>query len=376
MKLILDDRSDSYRFAPLTLTRPVSELRTGILTNSERFQRLIPGADISYRTLPYLQEKFPLEESKDALSVSATLIPNKAFITALLELRDDQVLLKGETWLAQKGTGSEKVFFEEELIILQNRWDLFQKNGEILAQDFELLTRNRASEKLSASNTLIGDPTRLFIEEGAKVEAAVINVNEGPVYIGKNAEVMEGSLIRGALALGEHATLKLGTKVYGATSIGPHCKVGGEVSNVIFQGYSNKGHDGFLGNSLIGEWCNLGADTNCSNLKNNYGNIRTYSYEAGREVQTDLTFMGLSMGDHSKCGINTMFNTASVVGVCANIFGADFPPKFIPSFTWGTADRYDPERAFESISNMMARRGKTLGEADRNILHFLFEQGK
>jgi UDP-N-acetylglucosamine diphosphorylase/glucosamine-1-phosphate N-acetyltransferase len=198
-----------------------------------------------------------------------------------------------------------------------------------------LITANRISEKLSKTNTLIGNSSLLFIEPGAKVEASILNTTTGPIYIGKDAEIMEGSVVRGPLAMCEHSALKLGTKVYGASTLGPHCKVGGEINNVVMQAYSNKGHEGFLGNSVIGEWCNLGADTNTSNLKNNYGAVSTYSYETKKEEKTNVQFMGLTMGDHSKCGINTMFNTATVVGVSCNIYGGDFPAKFIPSFSWG-----------------------------------------
>jgi UDP-N-acetylglucosamine diphosphorylase/glucosamine-1-phosphate N-acetyltransferase len=246
-----------------------------------------------------------------------------------------------------------------ELIVLENRWDLFQLNGSVLKADFDLLTVGRKSQTLSTSNTVIGDPSLIFLEEGASVEACILNTKEGPIYVGKNAEIMEGSVVRGPLALCESAGLKLATKVYGPTTLGPHCKVGGEVNNVIFQAYSNKGHDGFLGNSVVGEWCNLGADTNSSNLKNNYSNVSAYSYETQKIEKTDVQFMGLIMGDHSKCGINTMFNTATVVGVSANIYGADFPDKMIESFVWGGASGFVPfklDKAIEVAQAMMARR--------------------
>jgi UDP-N-acetylglucosamine diphosphorylase/glucosamine-1-phosphate N-acetyltransferase len=254
---------------------------------------------------------------------------------------------------------------------LENRWDLFQKNDLVLKADFELITSGRKSQKLSKSNTVIGSSELIFLEEGALAEASILNTTNGPIYIGKDAEIMEGSIVRGPLGMSEHSALKLGTKIYGATTLGPHCKVGGEVNNSVFQAYSNKGHEGFVGNSLIGEWCNLGADTNTSNLKNNYGNVSTYSYETEKEEKTNVQFMGLTMGDHSKCGINTMFNTATVVGVSCNIYGADFPPKFISSFSWGGSAGFVPfkfEKAVEYANNMMERRGLKLSEEEVEIL--------
>jgi UDP-N-acetylglucosamine diphosphorylase/glucosamine-1-phosphate N-acetyltransferase len=235
------------------------------------------------------------------------------------------------------------------------------------------LTKNRVSQKLSESNRLIGSEDNLFIEEGASIEGAILNTNFGPLYVGKYAEIMEGTVIRGPLALCDHAVLKLSTKVYGATTIGPYCKVGGEVNNVVFQAYSNKGHDGFLGNSVVGEWCNLGADTNTSNLKNNYGNVSVYCYKSSQEIETNTQFMGLTMGDHSKCGINTMFNTGTVVGVSCNIFGGDFPDKYIRSFSWGgkelTAFKFD--KAIDYANNMMNRRGLSLSNEEVEILAFI-----
>jgi UDP-N-acetylglucosamine diphosphorylase/glucosamine-1-phosphate N-acetyltransferase len=247
-------------------------------------------------------------------------------------------------------------------------------NEEVLIQDFDLLTNNRKSQKISKTNKLIGDSKFIFIEEGAIIEGAILNTTTGPIYIGHNAEIMEGSLIRGPFALCDNSTLKLGTKVYGASTIGPHCKIGGEISNVIFQSFSNKGHDGFIGNSVIGEWCNLGAGTNSSNLKNNYGEISSYSYEKLAEVETKQQFMGLFMGDHSKSAINTLFNTASVVGVSVTVFGADFPPKFIPSFSWGFSQpfvEFKFEKAIEAANNMMERRSLSLSEVDVKILNYL-----
>lgn len=374
MKILLHDNGLHARFAPLTLTRPLGDVRMGIMTNSERWKLISPEADIFFETESYLTSKFPSTNESD-LHINAGLIPNEEVAAAILNLGENDQLWFGDTWLAKKGIGSNKVNFTGEApLIITQRWHLYQMNDVALRSDFNLITAGRNSKKLSSTNTVIGDSSMIFLEEGAVVEAAILNTKTGPIYVGKDAEIMEGSVVRGPLAMCEHSALKLSAKVYGATTLGPHCKVGGEVNNVVFQAYSNKGHDGFLGNALIGEWCNLGADTNTSNLKNNYGNVSTYSYEAGAEVKTDIQFMGVCMGDHSKCGINTMFNTATVVGVSSNIYGAGFPDKYVPSFSWGGADETVPfrfDKAVEYANNMMARRGLQLTEAEIAILRHI-----
>lgn len=379
MKINLNDNGLHLRFAPLSLTRPIGNLRMGIFTNDERWRAYLAAfnvdstVEIGFSTEKYLQGKFPKVEN--AIEVNATLIPNEEVVAAVLQLEEDSTLLAGNTWIAKSGAGTRKItFMGAEPIGLEHRWDLFQKNEAVLIQDFQLITANRISEKLSKTNTLIGNSSLLFIEPGAKVEASILNTTTGPIYIGKDAEIMEGSVVRGPLAMCEHSALKLGTKVYGASTLGPHCKVGGEINNVVMQAYSNKGHEGFLGNSVIGEWCNLGADTNTSNLKNNYGAVSTYSYETKKEEKTNVQFMGLTMGDHSKCGINTMFNTATVVGVSCNIYGGDFPAKFIPSFSWGGSAGLVPfkfDKAVEYANNMMNRRGLALSEEEVEILRKL-----
>ncbi|MFN5418401.1 MAG: GlmU family protein [Flavobacteriia bacterium] len=376
MNLVLCDAGKHLRFAPLTLTRPVGDLRVGIFTNTERWKFYVPSAEIFFETEDYLTTKFPLT-SKDDVKINACVIPNAQVVEAVLALKDGEELFAGDTWIAKKGLVlTEKVQYTDAVFVLENRWDIFEKNGAILQADFDALTKNRKNQQISSSNTIIGDINNIFLEEGASVEASILNAKTGPIYVGKHAEVMEGSIIRGPFALCEHAGTKLGTKVYGPTTIGPHCKIGGEVSNVVFQAYSNKGHDGFLGNSVIGEWCNLGADTNSSNLKNNYSKVNAYSYETGEIEKTSLQFMGLVMGDHSKCGINTMFNTATVVGVSANIYGGDFPDKYIPSFSWGGSDgfvKFDKNKAIQAASAMMGRRGVSFTEGDQAIFDFLSE---
>ena len=374
MKLLLDDNGLHLRFAPLTLTRPVAELRWGILTNAERWKFWLPEADIFFGTEAYLQTKYPASDAIDRV-VNAAIVPTEEIAGAVVAMENDQALIVGDTWIARTGNAGQRLLFRgQEPLHLHQRWDLYKQNDEAIVADFFMLTAGRASQLLSDSNTVIGDESLIFLEEGATVEASVLNTTAGPIYIGKNAEIMEGCLVRGPFSLGEHAVLKMGAKIYGATTIGPHCKVGGEVSNCIFAGYSNKGHDGFLGNSLVGEWCNFGADSNTSNLKNNYGSIRTYSYETGSETETGEQFMGLTMGDHSKCGINTMFNTATVVGVSCNIYGGGFPDKFIPSFSWGGSDGLEVfklEKAEEAANAMMGRRSLQLTEGDRQIFNYL-----
>lgn len=370
MKIQLHDNGLHLELAPLTLLKPVGTLRMGILTFEERWEEFFPDASFSFATEAYLQVKYPLENEVD-LSLPANIIPNEDLVATLQALPENTALYQGDIWLGTKGKAVDKMQFKgEEVVAITKRWHLFQKNDTVLKSDFQLLTEGMDSEKLSETVTVIGDRNLVFLEPGAKAEACVLNTTEGPIYLGEDAEIMEGSLVRGPLALCEHAALKMGAKIYGATTIGPHCKVGGEVGNSVFQGYSNKGHDGFVGNSLIGEWCNLGADTNTSNLKNNYSNIRSYNYALGKEEQTDLQFMGLTMGDHSKCGINTMFNTATVVGVSCNLYGGDFPHKFIPSFSWGGTELvpFDFEKALEAANGMMKRRGLELSEEEIGIL--------
>lgn len=374
MKIQLHDNWSHLKFAPLSLTRPIGNLRVGILTNDQRWKFLVPGAEISYSTEEYLADLFT-DDNGDVL-VNACVIPNEGIKDAVLSLKGNEKLRIDGMWIASRGTGEVIVDYQGETpVILKERWDLYQKNGEILEQDFEMITKGRTGVQLSSTNTVIGDSSRIFLEKGAKVEAAILNCSGGPIYIGADAEIMEGSIVRGPFAMCEHSALKLGSKVYGPTTLGPYCKAGGELNNVVFQEYSNKGHDGFLGNALIGAWCNLGADTNTSNLKNNYGTVKTWSYESNRLEQTGIQFMGLVMGDHSKCGINTMFNTATVVGVSSNVFGSEFPPKYVPDFTWGMGDTaYSFDKAIESINNMMARRDKRLSTQEITVLKHIADK--
>jgi UDP-N-acetylglucosamine diphosphorylase/glucosamine-1-phosphate N-acetyltransferase len=375
MKIQLDDNGLHLELAPLTLMKPVGKLFFGAMTIEERWLMHFSGATFSFLTEEYLRVKYPKAENID-LKLAANVLPNEELVSAIEKLKNASLYI-GDTWVATKGIEQDKIeYIGMPPIIIYKRWDIYSKNEELIRQDFQLLTHGQKSFDLSDSVTVIGDRNLVFVEKGVRAEACVLNVMEGPIYLSKNAEIMEGSLIRGPFVLGENATLKMGAKIYGGTSIGMYCKVGGEVGNSVFQAYSNKGHDGYMGNSLIGEWCNLGADTNTSNLKNNYGKIRTYNYALGSEEQTSLQFMGLSMGDHSKCGINTMFNTATVIGVSCNVFGAEFPSKHIPDFTWGAFNwsKFDLTKAIEAANNMMGRRHLQLSDADLTIFRYIFDK--
>ncbi|HRO76090.1 MAG TPA: putative sugar nucleotidyl transferase [Crocinitomicaceae bacterium] len=376
MNYILSDNGLHLRFAPLTLTRPLGTVRIGIMTNEERIKLFDKTATIYFETESYLTTKFPAKNNaQDDIVINAQVILTATLMNAISQLNADETLVHNDTWIAKKGVGAKSIQFNDTVLIINQRWEIFQKNDVALEFDFEWITKGRTTQQISATNTVIGNINRIFLEEGASVEASILNTTSGSIYLAKNAEIMEGSVVRGGLALGESAALKLATKVYGATTLGQHCKVGGEVNNVVFQAYSNKGHDGFLGNALIGEWCNLGADTNCSNLKNNYSNVTTYSYETQQQEKTNVQFMGLVMGDHSKCGINTMFNTATVCGVSCNVYGGDFPPKFIPSFSWGGSDGFEKftlEKAIQAAQAMMNRRHIDFTDGDRKIFEELF----
>lgn len=387
MNYILFDDNTRDNLLPLTFTRPVADLRIGILTIREKWEKYL-DTKTSSATQEYLSKKFPAEFSIDADNfwINGSVCPNSKLVEEIQTLQPYQALLSHGLVIAAN-TGADNHFeialnedyikFEShaQAMRIEHPWDLFSKNGEAIKADFDLLTAGRKSLALSPTNQVLG-VENIFVEEGAKVECAILNATTGPIYIGKDAEIMEGAIVRGPLALCEHASLKLGAKIYGPTTIGPHSKVGGEVNNSVIIGYSNKGHDGFLGNSVLGEWCNIGADSNNSNLKNNYAEVKLWNYSKERFVPTGLTFCGLIMGDHSKCGINTMFNTGTVVGVNANIFGSGFPRNFVPSFSWGGAagfTTYKTKDAFEVAARVFERRGMVFNEQEQEILHHVFE---
>ena len=374
LRINLNDLRSHLKFAPHSLTKPSPYIRCGILTNIERYNLLCPDIQIGFITATHLQDHFPaLNQSID---VDATIIPNPELIDHLSALNPNEYITYENRVIATFGEAlNEVTYVGAPLVQLSNRWDLFKTNGQVLALDFELMTSHKKSQTLPVSCTLIGNPSLLFIEEGAIVNASTFNVTTGPIYVAAHAEIMEGSLIRGPFALCEYGQVKMGAKIYGATTIGPHCKVGGEVNNVVFEAYSNKSHDGFLGNGYIGSWCNIGADTNASNLMNNYGIVDVHDYETGKTTSSGEQFVGLHMGDHSKCGINTMFNTGTAIGVGCNVYGPGFFKKHIPSFSFGEPTRLFPyrfDKALEGIESMMSRRGKTLSEGELKILKHIY----
>lgn len=379
MNTILFDTEGNWKnLLPLTFTRPISEIRIGALTIKQKWDRWLK-TNCRYLTQSYLQKKYQFLETTENLFINSTFCPTNKLVELIVNLKPNQVLTNNAEVVAFVGTknnlndfeGFENIEITIPLFTIKNVWDIFQKNGEAIKLDLDILCVNRKSQPLSSSVTVIGDKNLVFLEEGAKAEACILNTTTGPIYLDKNSEIMEGSVVRGPFVLGEHSALKLCTKIYGATTIGPHSKVGGEVNNSVIFGYSNKAHDGFLGNSVIGEWCNLGADTNNSNLKNNYGNVKLYNYLQQKPIDTGLQFCGLIMGDYSKSGINTMFNTGTVVGVGANIFGGGFPPTLIPNFSWGGAEGFEDyklDKLFETCEKVYERRGLTFGEQEKELI--------
>ena len=386
MNYILFDSFNRNKLLPFVYTRPMADIRVGILTIREKWEKLL-NAKTSTLTEDYLSIKYPLIKDKENILINGSILPTKELADAINKLQQGETLAKGDfviaMWLGSDDVenvntseSDKTVQTDLEFIQIENNWDIYRYNGSALVADFELLTHNRKSQPVSNTNFVTGNRELIFLEEGAKVEYAFINTTNGPVYIGKDAEIMEGAKIRGPFALCEYSVVKMDAKIYGATTIGPHSKVGGEINNVVVFGYSNKAHDGFMGNSVMGEWCNIGADTNTSNLKNTYDSVRLWSYEEESFVNTGLQFCGLMLGDHSKCGINTMFNTGTVVGVSSNIFGAGYQRNFIPSFSWGGTrgfQTYHIDRAFKVAEAVMARRGLSLSQADKNILTHVFE---
>ncbi|MFI0425604.1 MAG: GlmU family protein [Flavobacterium sp.] len=386
MNYILFDGTVRNALLPFTFTRPVADIRVGILTIREKWEKYL-GITTTTLTEEYLMEKYPMVEMEQNIMINASFLPNPILVEMIQNLETQQAVVFGEEIVAfyTNDTQDEVNFdeydlieYEGDILRIENTWDIFAKNDAALREDFDLLTEDRISQFIPKSVNVIA-PENIFIEEGAKLEFVTLNASTGPIYIGKNAEIMEGSVIRGPFALCESGRVKLATKVYGATTVGPHSVIGGEVNNSVLFGYSNKGHDGFLGNSVLGEWCNIGADSNNSNLKNNYEEVRLWSYETEGFAKTGLQFCGLMMGDHSKCGINTMFNTGTVVGVSANIFGSGFPRNFVPSFSWGGASgftTYLTNKAFQTAKIVMARRNVEFSEQDANILEHVFEETK
>ncbi|SOS49208.1 Glucose-1-phosphate thymidylyltransferase [Tenacibaculum dicentrarchi] len=386
MNYILFDGDVRTALLPFTYTKPVADIRVGILTIREKWEKYL-GLTTTTVTEEYLEEKYPMVELEENVLLNASFLPTDKLVDMVRALTKKQAIFKGEDVIAFYTNDSqdevnfanyEHIEYQEELLQIKNTWDIFSLNDKAIRADFDLITDGRTSEPIPDTVNCINKKD-IFIEEGAKLTFATLNASSGPIYIGENAEIMEGVVVRGALAMCENSVLKLGAKIYGATTLGPHCKVGGEVNNSVLMGYSSKGHDGFLGNSVLGEWCNIGADTNNSNLKNNYAEVKLWSYDTGRFAKTGLQFCGLMMGDHSKCGINTMFNTGTVVGVSANIFGSGFPRNFVPSFSWGGASgftEYKTNKVFEVAKMVMKRRNIEFDEKEQRILSHVFEQTK
>jgi UDP-N-acetylglucosamine diphosphorylase/glucosamine-1-phosphate N-acetyltransferase len=388
MSILFFDDASRESLLPLSFTRPVADFRIGILTIAEKWAKRLSATSYSFVTEGYLQEKFPMDLADDNLFINGSICPDEELVKVIKSLQVSESLVAEQVLIAVKLSEKEAQSFDYtnfssyksiaytgSFIKITYPEDLFSHNDVELRKDFTLLTAGRTSAKISATNTILG--SNFFAEEGATAECATFNTLDGPIYLAKNSQVMEGSHIRGSFALGEHSQVKMGAKIYGATTIGPHCRVGGEVNNSILFAYSSKGHEGFLGNSVLGEWCNIGADTNNSNMKNNYSEVRLWDYAKQSFRKTGLQFCGLIMADHAKCGINTMFNTGTVVGVSANVFGAGYPRNFIPNFAWGGAqglEVYPLAKVFETAERAYERRNRVFDEIEKNILTHIFEK--
>ena len=381
MNLILfDDPVIKMDLLPFTFTRPVSKIRVGILTIDEKWEKWL-GLRPSFQTSEYLQKKFQLQNGPDNLLINGAVCPDTSLVNAVKALPEGKFLVKDHLLVAARNPRSEMtsantVVYDQALTIIDKSWSIYRENGKQLRADFKLITEGRKSAGITDHHTALYGEENIFVEPGATVKAAVINAEQGPVYIGKDSVIFEGAMIRGPFALCEGSHVNMGAKVRGDTTVGPFSKIGGEVSASVLMAYSNKAHDGFLGCSVIGEWCNLGADTNTSNLKNNYDHIKIWSHASERFENSGLQFCGLMMGDHSKCSINTMFNTGTVVDVSSNVFGEGFPRNYVPSFAWGgshgmTTYRFD--KAMETAQRTMARRNIELDKTEMDILANVFK---
>lgn len=382
MTLILFDDQAREFLLPLTFTRPVAKIRIGILTIAEKWERRFKTPDVGFKTADYLQNKFPFKTSSENIFINGSICPDEELLEAIDKLRSGEVLVSGSLLIASRQAETDAMAFDPQNIskypsvsysgdfcrILYPE-NIFSYNDSEIRKDFNLVTFGRSSASISSTNRILGD--NIFAEEGVEAECSVFNTTRGPVYLGKNAQVWENCSIRGSFALCEDSQVKMAAKIYGMTTIGPHCRVGGEINNAVIFGNSSKGHEGYLGNAVLGEWCNIGADSNNSNLKNNYADVRLWDYSAERFRNTNLQFCGLIMADHAKCAINTMFNTGTVVGVSANIFGSGFPRNFIPDFSWGGAHGfgvYSLEKMFETAEKVFARRNSAFDDTEKNIL--------
>jgi UDP-N-acetylglucosamine diphosphorylase/glucosamine-1-phosphate N-acetyltransferase len=387
--ILIDFRENWLNLLPFTFTRPIAKFRTGIFTIEEKWQKYI-NTQCSFITEDYLSEKYHQKTADENLIINSIILPDHTIVDAIKKLKMNEALFKGDIFIAAMVSASDVELIKNEEYskfhikqytsnptCIFKSWDIFLHNASEIKKDVELIRAQVKKHTLSRSNVVIGNPGDLILEEGVQAECVVFNVTDGPIYVGKDAVLMEGAMIKGPVAIGEHSMVKMGAKIYQGTTIGPYCRAGGEINNSVFFGYSNKSHDGFLGQAVLGEWCNIGADTNNSNLKNNYEEVKVWNYKEKSFIKTGLTFCGLFMGDHSKCAINTMFNTGTTVGVAANIFGCGFPRTFIPSFTWGGAAGfvdYDVSKALETARIMMGRRNIQLDAQDEKILKAIFDK--
>lgn len=379
--VLFDLPEDRIKLFPLSLTRPISFLRVGILTIGEKWQRCFPESVIHISSHNSLEGKFGKPCLEEAIWINAAVLPSLALVKAINTLKTNESIFSAEKLVAFKGKSikdskdNTKSILDSNVDFILRSWDLFSLNAQEIKNDFALITKGRISKGINDPYTrTYGND--IFVEEGVSIMAAVLNAEEGPIYLGKDAEIQEGALIRGPFALGEGSTVKMGAKIRNATTIGPYCKAGGEISNTILMGYTNKAHDGFLGNSVIGEWCNIGADSNNSNLKNNYDGVKMWDHATESFIPTGLQFCGLIMGDHSKCSINSMFNTGTTIGVSSNIFGAGFPRNIVHSFSWGGAagfTTYQLDKALKTAELVMNRRKISLDKEDKAILKHIFE---
>jgi UDP-N-acetylglucosamine diphosphorylase/glucosamine-1-phosphate N-acetyltransferase len=377
--ILFDDPIIRINLLPFTYTRPIGKIRVGILTIDEKWEKWL-GSKSSFQTAGYLETKFPKKNTDENLLINGAVCPDQKLVDTIQALPLNYFLIQDQRLIATKSpltemTSSNTIEYNEAITIIDRPWKIFRENAAQIKLDYSLITAGRTSAGIRDKHSVIYGAENIFVEEGVTIKAAIINAEDGPVYLGKNSVVHEGAIIRGSFALCEEGHINMGAKIRGDTTVGPHSKVGGEVSNSVIFGYSNKAHDGFLGCSVIGEWCNLGADTNTSNLKNTFDEVKIWSHAENTFINTGLQFCGLMMGDHSKCSINTMFNTGTVIDVSSNVFGVGFPRNYIPSFAWGGAGgiaTYRIDKAFETAKRAMERRQVILDETEKNILEHVY----
>jgi len=388
MHIVLYDYTESrINLYPLSLTRAIADLRIGTLTIAEKWTKWL-NLPVSYFTESYLQQKYPLiTVDEETLVISSNICPDESLCAMISALKQGDRLYDNKRFIAARTTISDLKdlaphgFIQYKPIVYTKQYtcitypeDIFMQNGIEIKKDFDLLRKGRNSAKLSETVTVLGDD--IFVEEGAVATCCTINTLQGPVYLGKDSEIWEGALIRGPFSLGEQSQVKMGTKIYSNVTVGPGSRVGGELNTCVIWGNSSKGHEGYLGSAVMGEWCNWGADTNNSNLKNNYRDVKLYHYGLDQYRDTGLLYCGLIMADHAKSAINTAFNTGTVVGVAANVFGGLVPPAFVPDFSWGVgkdADVYALDKMFKTAELVFARRNRKFDLAEQQILKEVYQ---